>query len=130
MNEKYIIAQEEGLKNFERDGKVAGFEFRLRIPYYQGAPFSQIEHLRAFIDGEEIPQEDLRICAETGEEFKMSEIVSVNTYYWEYGAKLRVLAMKDGGLAPGQHRLDVDVCIDVIYAPGAFSSKCWAQFTV
>lgn len=127
MNEKYIIVP-DGFETLTENGEKTGFQFRIRIPYYMGVPFSQIEHIRAMLDGEEIPQDQMRVVASTGEVFKMSELVSVSSYYWEYGEKLRVQILREGGLKSGEHRLDVDVAIDVIYAKKGFGSKAYCRF--
>lgn len=128
MNDKYIIA-EDGFENIMQDDGVQAFQFRIRIPYYQGVPFSQINFIRAKIDGEEVPQEDLRVVAKTGEVFKMSEISTCLTFFWEYGEKLRIRVMR-GGLPKGKHHLEVSAGIDVIYAPKAFGTTAWADFEI
>lgn len=129
MNEKYIIADNK-VWNVEKENGVAGYQFGIRIPYYCGVPYSQIDMIRIKMDGTEVAQEDMRIISKEGVEFKMSELVSVNTFYWEYGEKLQVFVNKAGGLDAGTHRLDVEVGIDVIYAPKGFGSKSYAEFTI
>lgn len=129
MNEKYIIADNK-LENVTVDGRIIGCQVGLRIPYYMGVPLSQIEHIVLKIDGVEVLQEDMRIITEDGEEFKMSEIITCYRHFWEYGAKLQVRVLKEGGLSKGKHRIDVDVAVDVIYAPKGFGSIAYAEFTI
>ena len=127
MSEKYIIDQ-QGYAPVVEQGKRVGFQFRLRIPYYLGVPFSQIAHIRAKLDGEDLPQEQLRVVASTGEVFRMEELVTVSSYFWEYGEKLRIQPLLGEPLPAGRHRLDVDVSIDVIYGNKNFGSLCWDEF--
>ena len=60
MNDKYIIVENSMENTIQEDG-VQVFQFRIRIPYYEGVPFSQIDFIRAFVDGREIAPEDLRL---------------------------------------------------------------------
>lgn len=130
MNEKYLIAQ-EGVKLFIQDGEPAGYEFGARVPYYFSIPFSQIKHIRVTMDGTEEQQENIRIFAESGEMFKLSEIITVSDYHWEYGKKLRICVLREGGLAKGSHRLELDTAIAVIYGgPRGFGSRAYLDFTI
>lgn len=129
MNEKYIIADKKA-ENLEEDGRVIGYQVKLRIPYYMGAPLSQISHIYLKMDGRDVLQEDMRIVTDDGEEFRMDEIVTCYRHFWEYGAKLKVKVLKEGGLSKGKHRIDVDVAVDVIYAPKGFGSLAYAEFIV
>lgn len=129
MNDKYIIAS-KSCENVVEDGKITGYDFRLRIPYYQGVPMSQIKYIRIWMDGEEVPQEDIRVFSVTGEMFELSQIITVSFFYWEYMTPMRVMVCKEGGLAKGTHRLDVTASIDVIYAPAGFSTEAYQQFEV
>lgn len=129
MNDKYIIAS-RGCENISEDGKITGYEFQLRIPYYQGVPMSQIKFIRIWMDGEEVPQEDIRVFSVTGEMFELSQIITVSFFYWEYMTPMRVRVCREGGLAKGAHRLDVSASIDVIYAPDGFAAKACQQFEV
>ena len=45
MNERYIIV-EGSEKNVMMDNGVQCFEFRARIPYYEGVPLSQIAFVK------------------------------------------------------------------------------------
>ncbi|MDE6996351.1 MAG: hypothetical protein K2P04_00545 [Oscillospiraceae bacterium] len=129
MNDKYIIAS-KACENVVEDGKTTGYELRLRIPYYQGVPMSQIKFIRLWMDCQEIPQEDICVFAVSGEMFKLSEIITVSLFYWEYMTPLRVRVCREGGLAKGAHRLDVKASIDVIYAPDGFVAEACQQFEV
>lgn len=129
MNDKYIIAS-KGCENIVEDGRTIGYEFQLRIPYYQGVPLSQVKHIKVRMDGKAVPQEDIRVFATSGEEFKLSEISTVSLFYWEYMTPLRVRVCQEGGLGKGTHSLDVDAAIDVIYAPDGFKAEASQEFEI
>lgn len=129
MNEKYLIG-EAGVKLYEKDGAVAGYEFGVKIPYYMGVPLSQIRDYYVYIDGIQEQPENIRIIMDTGEEFKLSEILTVSSYFWEYGKLLRTVVLRDGGLPRGDHKLEVVIGIDVFYFPKDLVNKCYINFTV
>lgn len=129
MNDKYIFAT-NGCKNVEADGRTVGYEFKIRIPYYQGVPLSQVKFIRVFMDGKEIAQDEISVFTVTGEELRLPEIKTCSFFYWEYMEPLRVRVYKDGGLEKGKHRLDVSIAIDVIYAPTGFSTDVFTEFEI
>ena len=129
MNEKYLIGK-GGVRPYITDGRTAGFEFGIKIPYYMGVPLSQIDHIRIWLDGEEVPQEDLRLIMDTGEIFTRDEITTVATYFWEYGSELRTVVLRESPLEPGEHRLDIAVGIAVFYFPKGTTNRAHLDFTV
>lgn len=129
MNDKYIIADNR-CENTVTDGKPIGYEFKIRIPYYQGVPLSQVKFIKVSLDGEEVPQDSISVFTVTGEELKLGEISTVSFYYWEYMEPMRVLVYKDGGLSKGKHRLDISASIDVIYAPTGFATNSFCEFEI
>ena len=116
MNAKYMI-DPSGVKQYVCDNTIKGYEFGVKIPYYMGVPLSQIDLYKVYMDGTEVDPEDIRLIMKTGEEFKMSEILTVGTYFWEYGESLRTVVLKEGGLPKGEHELKVEVRIAVFYFP-------------
>lgn len=129
MNEKYLIGQ-DGVKQYVQDGVIAGYEFGVKIPYYMGVPLSQIRDYDIYMDGVKVDSENIRLVMETGEEFKMSEILTVSSYFWEYGKLLRTVVLCDGGLPKGEHKLEVVIGIDVFYFPKDLVNKCYLNFKI
>lgn len=128
MNEKYMIG-EEGVRFYKREDDTIAYEFGVRVPYYMGVPLSQINQFEVYIDGVLENPENIRIIMKTGEEFKLSEIITVSSYHWEYGEKLRVAILRYEEMPKGKHKLEVVVGIDVIYMPkGIGGSKAFLEF--
>ena len=123
MNERYIIV-EGSEKNVMLDNGVQCFEFRARIPYYEGVPLSQIAFVKIAVN-----VEDIRLVAKTDEVFTLEEATTALNFFWEYGEGLRMRVMK-GGLPKGSHRLDVEIGISVIYAKKGFGTKSWSFFEI
>lgn len=128
MNDKYIIVKDSEKNIIQEDG-VQAFQFQIRIPYYEGVPFSQIDFIKVSIDGEEVEQKNLRIVAKTGEIFTLQEATTALNFFWEYGEGLRIRVMQ-GGLPVGEHKLEVNVNIRVIYAPNGFGTYCYDKFMI
>ena len=116
MNEKYMIC-EDGFENVVEDGAVTGFRMLTRIPYYRGIPLSLVDNIELRVDGELVPREDLRLTVKAGYTFSLSEMETVTKYRWEYGERARLTVLKPGGLAPGQHQVDLKVFLRISYFP-------------
>ena len=130
MNEKYLIG-EEGVKSYEQNGDISGYEFGVRVPYYMGVPLSQINQFEVYMDGVRENPDNIRLIMKTAEEFKLAEIITVSGYHWEYGEKLRTVVLRDHKLPKGKHKLEVVVGIDVIYMPkGIGGSKAYLEFEI
>jgi len=129
MNEKYLIGK-DGVKPYIKDGHIAGYEFEVKIPYYMGVPLSQISHFKVYMDGVQEEAENIRFIMKTSEEFKLSEILTVSSYFWEYGELLRTVVLRDGGLTKGEHKLEVAIGIAVFYFPKDTTNKAYLNFSV
>ena len=57
MLEREVI-QSVGFRNTTEDGKVTGFQFRVRIPYYRGIFLCQLRPGSVTVDGKKIEKED------------------------------------------------------------------------
>jgi hypothetical protein len=121
MNEKYMIC-EDGFENITENGQVTGFNVLIRIPYYRGICLSLIDDIELKVDGDLIPRPSLRLTTSSGYAFTLSEMETVTRYRWEYGEKAKLTVMKEGGLKPGQHSIDLKVVLRISYMPkGSFS---------
>ncbi len=49
--EKEVI-QSVGFRNIKENGKITGFQFKVRLPYYRGIFLSQLRPGTLYIDGE------------------------------------------------------------------------------
>lgn len=103
--------------NVEEDGKVIGYEMQTNITYYRGIPLSMIEYIRVSADGEEVPEEDIRISLDRVDWFTLKEAETVTTYKWEYGDPLYVRVLKEGGLSKGTHKVKLTVATRTAYIP-------------
>jgi hypothetical protein len=115
MFDKYMIC-EETVRNVSRDGKPVGFEFGARLPYYRGLGLSMVEDVGVTIDGEKIARGDVRVTV-ADRTYTLDEMERVYDAVWNFGEVVKVTALKAGGLAPGEHRLELTEQLRVSYMP-------------
>jgi len=115
MFDRYMIV-DNAVRNVRRDGKVVGFEFGARIAYYRGIGLSMVEGLEVTVDGETMPREKLRFGV-GGQTFTLDQMETEYEARWEFGDVATVTVLKDGGLAPGAHRLELVEHLRVSYMP-------------
>ena len=51
------VIQSVGFRNIKEDGKVTGFQFKVRLPYYRGIFLSQLRPGTLYVDGERFEKE-------------------------------------------------------------------------
>ena len=120
----------KGYRNVtDAGGKVCGFSFESRAPYYRGFSLSIFRDLSVRVDGVEYPREDLLVTV-NGETFTLEEMRTVVSNRWLFGRFATVTVKKDGGLAPGPHHIDVTMTIAPSYMPMQLVRGSSADFTI
>jgi hypothetical protein len=109
MDNKMIV--EDSLETVD-----GGFAFLGRLPYYRGLGLSMIENIEVSVDGEAIPREDIRFAVR-GRTYTLDQMETVHDDRWNFGEKAQIIALKAGGLAPGQHTIGFAVRMRVSYLP-------------
>jgi Domain of unknown function (DUF6379) len=101
-----------------RDGSLAahedGFSFDLRMPWYRALPLSSLEGLEVRIDGEPVPSDELRLSL-GGHEYALADLPPLYDDWWYVADLASVRAPRAGGLAPGEHELDVTIALRIPY---------------
>lgn len=127
MDNKMIV--EGSLANYVEDGVVKGFQFLGRLPYYRGLGLSMIEDIMIEIDGESVAREDVRFYVR-GKTYTLDEMETVYDNRWNFGEKATIIALKPGGLAPGEHTLGFGVRNRVSYLPFVPTTKTSRQMAL
>lgn len=113
--EKQVI-QSVGFRNIVENGKVTGFQFKIRLPYYRGVYLSQIRPGTLFVDGERIGKEAItwvfRGCPYTNE-----EMAADFRTHWAPSELMVLKVKKEGGLSQGFHDLKYGYCFTSSYMP-------------
>jgi hypothetical protein len=112
MFDKYLIV-DDSLRNLPDS---SGFAFEARLGYYRGLGLSMIEELAVTLDGEEIDRGLVRF--HDGEDvLTMDDMETAYDRRWEFGAKATISVLKPGGLAAGEHKLELREKLRISYLP-------------
>ena len=69
------VIQSVGFRNIKEDGKITGFQMKIRLPYYRGIFLSQLRPGTLFVDGERFEKEEI-IWNIDGEDYSYEEMKS------------------------------------------------------
>ena len=113
--EKQVI-QSVGFRNIVSDGKVTGFQLKIRLPYYRGVFLSQIKVGPLVVDGETIPKD--RIMWRVGNtDYTWQEMLASRNTHWHPLELATLIVDKPGGLAQGYHDLKYSYACTHSYMP-------------
>lgn len=115
MFDKYMIC-EDGYGNVQQDGRSVGFAFQARLPYYRGIGLSMVEDIGVAINGQPVDRQDIRFSVR-GRTWTLDEMETEYVERWNFGEKALVTVMRDGGLPPGPHKVQLSERIRVSYLP-------------
>lgn len=113
--EKGVI-QTVGFRNIKENGKITGFQFKVRLPYYRGIFLSQIRPGTLIVDGERFEKEEI-VWEINGEEYTYEELKSDFRTHWGTQTPATLKVKKEGGLAQGYHDLTYGFCFSSSYMP-------------
>jgi hypothetical protein len=125
MLEKEVI-QLFGFRNVSKDGVTAGFQVRIRIPYYRGIWASLLEGADVAIDGEEFAREDI-LWTLGDRTLSLAELEAATEVRWPFDEPAVLTVPKPGGLAIGMHDVHVKLAFRASYMPpdmGPWITRC------
>jgi hypothetical protein len=103
MFERNII-QMRGFHNIEENGKVTGFQFRIRSNYYRGAWISTIRPGELLVDGKKYDNSGISWII-AGKEYSIDAMLKVGDAQWSNMEAAIIRVKKPGGLAQGYHEI-------------------------
>ena len=115
MMDQHMLC-DDGFENVVDGGHTTGFALLARLPYYRGLGLSMVEDIAVAIDGQAIPREAVRLALR-GRSWSLDEMERCFDEKWNFGEKARVVIARPGGLAPGQHQVDLAIRYRVSYLP-------------
>ena len=118
MFDKYMISTED-FKNLKEADKVTGFQIGMRLPYYRGVVLSLLGETVLTIDGEVIPIEKMKVTL-NDKTFPFGSFEDESVERWEFGDIGVVTVEKQGGLKPGDHKIDLQQHMKISYTPTGF----------
>lgn len=121
MFDKYIIC-EDLFRNVTENGKVIGFQFNARLPYYRGLGISMIENLAVTVDAESFPREAVRATLH-GNTYTLDQMEKEYVDRWEFGEEGTLTVLKPGGLSQGEHHVAMQAQLRISYLPWPLIGK-------
>jgi len=113
--EKEVI-QSVGFRNIKENGKITGFQFKIRLPYYRGIFLSQIMPGTLYVDNEKFEKEEI-IWNIKGEDFTYEQMKDDFKTHWSVTEPAILKVKKEGGLSQGFHNLKYGFCFTSSYMP-------------
>ena len=113
--EKKVI-QSVGFRNVVEDGKVIGFQFKVRNPYYRGVYLSQVLAGYATVDGEDIGRDEITWKI-AGAIYTWQEMLESRNIHWNPLQLATIIVKKPGGLKQGYHDLRYSFTSTKSYMP-------------
>lgn len=115
MFDKYMIC-EEGFQNVVENDVVVGFQFGARSPYYRGLGLSMVEDIAITVDGEAVPRERI-LFSVRGRSWTLEQMETEMDERWEMGEVATLTVKREGGLASGQHKIELMEQLRISYLP-------------
>ena len=98
------VIQTYGFRNVVEDGKVTGFQFKVRNPYYRGVYLSQILAGYATVDGKDYSRDNIEwIIGER--QYTWQEMLEEYHTHWNPLQCATIIVKTPGGLKQGFHDL-------------------------
>jgi hypothetical protein len=113
--EKQVI-QSVGFRNIVSDGKVTGFQLKIRLPYYRGVYLSQVKVGSLVVDGEEITKDHI-LWRLGGSDYTWQEMLQARKVHWHPLELVTLIVDKPGGLQQGYHDLKYSYACTHSYMP-------------
>ncbi len=102
----HILICKDNIKNTVVDDVKVGYEFKIKYPSYRGVFLSCIEALKFKLDGEEIPKSQISFHL-NGKDFLIDELSECFKEYWFVREPATIRVRQAGGIAAGEHELNV-----------------------
>lgn len=114
MFDSFLI-REDSLENVEKDGKIVGFKFGVRIADYRGAILSLHNGYYVSVDGVEYPREVQKFEINGKPPRSFEELKTCVWEHWDFDDEGMLYIEKEGGLAPGTHHIGLQQSILAAY---------------
>lgn len=109
MYEQYLLTNRE-FCNVSENGRITGFQVKIRIPAYRALCVAQIDDISVEVDGEKFSRDKLTFTA-GGRSYPLNALRTVMDLYWRFGELATVTVSKPGGLATGTHTVTVGILV-------------------
>lgn len=121
---KLLVSKAENIQNYKVGDYIMGFVFHSQYPSYRGTFLSCIDSLKVYLDGKEIPQENIYFNI-NGKQFLLNQFKDLYKEYWFILDKAKILILQENGLPQGtSHKIKVTMHHKIPYT-GYSGSYLW-----
>ncbi len=115
MLEKECI-QSRGFRNVESNGKITGFQIKIRSLNYRGLWLSQLRPATVTVDGETFTGEQITWTI-NGVTYTQNEMAELGDVHWGVLDPATLTIAKEGGLETGSHDIELSYLYSSSYLP-------------
>jgi hypothetical protein len=116
MNMAQYNILDYGFKNFNKDGKTAGFQVLVKDSYYRGIYVPLIEGFDVTVDGEKFARNQIQ-CKFRDNVYGQDDLQNHPNERWQFNEPCTLIITKAGGLKPGFHNVEIVVRERISYMP-------------
>ena len=116
MLERELI-QSSGFSNVVENGKVTGFQFKLRMPSYRGMAASLIDGVAVRVDDTVNVAPDVALWTLQGQTRTLAQLQAGDDLRWQLEEAAVVTVPHPGGLSVGVHDLAIELKLRMSYIP-------------
>lgn len=116
MLERDLI-QSSGFSNVVENGKVTGFQFKLRMPSYRGMAASLIDGVAVRVDDTVNVAADVPLWTLQGQTHTLAELQAGDDLRWQLEEAAVITVPHPGGLSVGIHNLAIELKLRMSYIP-------------
>lgn len=110
------VVCDDSLETVYNNGEKMGYKFDIRLSYYRGHFLSVIDEFGVKVDGEEVPAQNIAFCI-NGKEFGVAQLHDLVSEFWRITDPATIKVFQPGGLAEGEHDIDVTLMFHSPYMP-------------
>jgi len=86
---------------------VEGFTFKLYQPWYKAGPIGMVHDIGITVDGKKVRRDDIHLILKGGQRVMLYDARTIQDIWWNIVEPLVVFAACKGGLAAGNHQMEI-----------------------
>ena len=111
------LIQSVGFRNVRENGRVTGFQFRVRMPSYRGMAASLIDGIAVRVGNLVDMPADVPLWTFGGTTYSLQELWNSDGVRWQLEDAAIVTVPFDGGLPQGVHEITIELRLRMSYIP-------------
>ena len=115
---------ENSLHPYIIKGNTIGYTLDLTVTRYRSLPLSCVNEFELKVDGEVVDPINMTFCINR-KRFMIAQLKDLWAEYWNLNEKAQLVVLKNGGLEPGEHKVELTLIMRVpyVYANDTFDIR-------